>query len=178
MESILRLLPGASRGSYVRRKGLNGQADHDNICDVTVERIGAVTIYKRCETYYRENHKSERRRIDGNLLVARATAAKLGAALGEHRPSPLGFDRTSPQQMTDGNLDHVANLPKVAWRTQDRYQAALDRFQEFCTASDITVVDSFDERNGGRLRSLAARADPDPKRYENGGSGRPMRRVV
>ncbi len=130
-------------------KGHTGQTDSGNIRDVKVDRIGPVTIYKRGDTYYlyyRENRKSERRRVEGNLLVARATAAKVAAALGEHRPSPLGFDRTTPEQMTAGYLDYVANVQKLAWRTQDRYRAALDRFQEFCSAAEISAVDSFDER--------------------------------
>lgn len=129
--------------------GHTGQTKAGNIRDVKVDRIGPVTIYKRGETYYlyyRENRKSERRRVDGNLAVARATAAKVAAALGENRPSPLGFDRTSPQQLTTGYLDFVANVQKLAWRTQDRYRAALDRLREFCEATDVSAVDSIDER--------------------------------
>ena len=131
------------------QKGHTGQTEGGNTRDVKIERIGPVTIYKRGGTYslyYRENGKSERRRIDGNLLVARTTAAKVAAAIGENRPSPLGFDRTSPQKMTSGYLDYVSNVQKLAWRTQDRYRAALDRFSEFCVAAEINAVDSFDER--------------------------------
>lgn len=130
-------------------KGHTGQTDAGNIRDVKVERIGPVTIYKRGETYYlyyRENGKTERRRIEGNLLVARTTAAKVAAAIGENRPSPLGFERTSPQEMAKGYLDYVTNVQKLAWRTQDRYRAALDRFLEFCVATEVSAVDSFDER--------------------------------
>lgn len=126
--------------------GHTGQTKAGNIRDVNVDRIGPVTVYKRGETYYRENRKSERRRVDGNLAVARATAAKVAAALGENRPSPLGFDRTSPQQLTVGYLDFVTNVQKLAWRTQDRYRAALDRLREFCEASEVSAIDSIDER--------------------------------
>ncbi len=129
--------------------GHTGQTKAGNIRDVNVDRIGPVTVYKRGETYYlyyRENRKSERRRVDGNLAVARATAAKVAAALGENRPSPLGFDRTSPQQLTAGYLDFVTNVQKLAWRTQDRYRAALDRLREFCEASEVLAIDSIDER--------------------------------
>ena len=131
------------------QKGHTGQTASGHTRDVKIERIGPVTIYKRGETYslyYRENGKSERRRIDGNLLVARTTAAKVAAAIGENRPSPLGFDRTSPVKLTGGYLDYVANVQKLAWRTQDRYRAALDRFLEFCAAAEINAVDAFDER--------------------------------
>lgn len=135
----------AARG----KKGHTGQTEGGHTRDVKIERIGPVTIYKRGETYslyYRENGKSERRRIDGNLLVARTTAARVAAAIGENRPSPLGFDRTSPEKMTSGYLDFVSNVQKLAWRTQDRYRAALDRFLEFCVAAEINAVDAIDER--------------------------------
>ena len=129
--------------------GHTGQTPAGHIRDVKVDRVGPVTIYKRGETYYlyyRENRKSERRCVDGNLQVARATAAKVAAALGESRPSPLGFDRTTPTKLTQGYLDYVANVQKLAWRTQDRYRAALDRFAEFCTDAEISAVDAVDER--------------------------------
>ena len=68
-----------------------------------IERVGKVTIYRCGDAYYlyyREAGKSERRRVDGNLPVARATAAKVSAALLENRPSPLGYEWTSPEVMT------------------------------------------------------------------------------
>ena len=85
--------------------GHTGQTKSGNVRDVKVDRVVSVTIYKRGDVYYlyyRENRKSERQRIDGNLAVARATAAKVAAALGEDRPSPLGFSRTSPEEMVVG----------------------------------------------------------------------------
>ncbi|MBM3970442.1 MAG: hypothetical protein FJ302_11345 [Planctomycetes bacterium] len=139
-------MPRKARGPV----GHTGQTAGGHIRDVKVDRVGPVTIYKRGETYYlyyRENRKSERRRVDGNLQVARATAAKVAAALGENRPSPLGFERTAPTVLTKGYLDFVTNVQKLAWRTQDRYRAALDRFGEFCAAAEITAVDSVDERS-------------------------------
>ena len=131
------------------QKGHTGQTESGHTRDVKIERIGPVTIYKRGETYslyYRENGKSERRRVDGNLLVARTTAAKVAAAIGENRPSPLGFDRTSPQKLASGYLEYVSGVQKLAWRTQDRYRAALDRFLEFCGAAEINAVDAIVER--------------------------------
>ena len=125
-----------------------GKTSGGNIRDIKVDRIGPVTIYKRGDTYclyYREHKKSQRRRIDGNLAVARATAAKVAAALSEHRPSPLGFERTSPDQLRAGYLDYVENVQRLAWRTQDRYRAALDRFLEYCQADGIKAIDSFQE---------------------------------
>jgi integrase len=124
--------------------GHTGKTESGNTRDVKVERIGPVTIYKRggaCYLYYREDQESERRRVDGNLAVARATAAKVAAALGENRPSPLGFQRTTPRPLVDGYLDYVANVQKLAWRTLDRYRAALDRFLDFCTVAEIVAID-------------------------------------
>lgn len=128
--------------------GHTGQTDSGNTRDVKVDRIGPVTIYKRGSTYYlyyREAGKSERRRVDGNLAVARATAAKVAAALGENRPSPLGFQRTTPQQMVSGYLDYVENVQKLAWRTLDRYRAALERLLDFCVDRDLAAIDAFHE---------------------------------
>ena len=129
--------------------GHTGRTESGSTRDVKVDRIGPVTIYKRGSVYYlyyRENRRSERRRVDGNLAVARATAAKVAAALGEKRPSPLGFQRTTPRQLVDGYLDYVANIQSLAWRTQDRYRAALERLLDFCKAADLVAIDSFDDQ--------------------------------
>jgi integrase len=116
--------------------------------DVKVERIGKITIYKRGETYYlyyRQGGVTQRRKIDGNLAVARATAHKVGDALAENRPSPVAYSRTSPEKMVEGFLDAVANVKKLALRTQDRYRAALDRFLDFCQVSRIGAVDMVEQ---------------------------------
>src|ERR1700739_1548727 len=108
-----------------------GRTASGNTRDVKVERIGKVTIYKRGETYYlyyRQGGVSYRRRIDGNLAAAHATAHKVPNALDEGRASPIAYSRTSPEKMVDGFLDAVAQVQKLALRTQDRYRAALNRF--------------------------------------------------
>ncbi|HTK75586.1 MAG TPA: hypothetical protein VL371_10040, partial [Gemmataceae bacterium] len=72
--------------------GHTGQTAAGYTRDVKVERIGPVTVYKRGHSYYlyyRQARTTERRRIDGNLAVARATAHKIADALAERRPSPL-----------------------------------------------------------------------------------------
>jgi hypothetical protein len=111
--------------------------------DVKVERIGKVTVYKRGDVYYlyyRQGGASQRRRVDGNLAVARATAHKVMTALDEGKPSPVAYLRTSPEKLTEGYLDAVANVQKLALRTQDRYRAALDRFLDFCQTARISTV--------------------------------------
>ena len=135
-----------------RKKGKSthtGQTEAGHTRDVKVERIGRCTIYQRGAVYYlyyREAGKSERRRVDGNLAVARATAAKVEAALNEDRASPLGFSRTAPDRMVAEFLDFTDTVKKLAWRTQDRYRAALTRFTEFCGADSIRTVDAVSER--------------------------------
>ena len=59
-----------------------------------IDRIGGVTIYQRGATYhlyYREHGKSVRRKIDGNLRVARATAGQIVQTLADDRPSMLAL---------------------------------------------------------------------------------------
>jgi site-specific recombinase XerD len=128
--------------------GHSGQTVAGHTRDVKVERIGPITIYKRglrYYLYYREGGISQRRRIDGNLAVARATAHKVADALAERRPSPIVYNRASPDKMVDGFLDAVANVQRLALRTQDRYRAALDRFREFCSEVKLGSIDTIQE---------------------------------
>jgi hypothetical protein len=116
--------------------------------DVKVERIDRVTIYRRGTTYclcYRHGGLSQRRKVDGNLAVARATAHKIVAALNEGRESPVAYQRTSPKKLVDGFLDSVANVQRLALRTQDRYRAALDRFLDYCAVARIGYADAIAE---------------------------------
>jgi site-specific recombinase XerD len=128
--------------------GHTGRTTSGNTRDVKVERIGKVTIYKRGEVfylYYRQGGVSQRRKVEGNLAVARATAHKVMTALNDAKPSPVAYHRTSPEKMVHSYLDAVANVQKLALRTQDRYRAALDRFQDFCKAARLGTIDSVQE---------------------------------
>jgi hypothetical protein len=128
--------------------GHTGKTGTGHTRDLKIERIDQVTIYKRGNTYslyYREGGKTIRKGINGNLAVARATATKVAAGLRDNRPSPLGFERTSPEAMVAGFLGYVADVKKLAWRTQDRYRAALDRFLEFAAEMNLTTVDAIHE---------------------------------
>lgn len=107
-----------------------GKTGKGHTRDVTVDRIGNVTIFKRGPTYYlyyREDGRTKRPKIDGNLSVARATADKVAAALEEDRPSPVSFQRTSPAELVDQYLDYAETVQCLAWRTLDRYRAAKIR---------------------------------------------------
>jgi integrase len=127
--------------------GHTGRTPTGHTRDVKVERIGPVTVYKRGNTYYlyyRQEGVTQRQRVDGNLAAARATAHKVGEALAQDRPSPLAFTRTSPPAFVAGYLGAVAGVQKLALRTQDRYKAALDRFLDFCAATDVKAIDAID----------------------------------
>ena len=128
--------------------GHTGRTAAGHTRDVKVERIGKVTVYKRGDVYYlyyRQGGVTQRRRVEGNLAVARATAHKVLTALDEGKPSPVAYLRTSPEKLVEGYLDAVASVQKLALRTQDRYRAALDRFLDFCQTARISTVDTVDE---------------------------------
>jgi hypothetical protein len=136
-------MPRKSKGSV----GHTGQTEAGHTRDVKVERVGPVTIYKRGSSYYlyyREAGVSRRTKLEGNLAVARATASKVGSALADGRPSPVGHKRTSPKELVTGYLGYITDVRNLALRTQDRYRAALDRFLGFCEDAGIGVVDAID----------------------------------
>jgi len=115
---------------------------------VIVERVGKVTIYQRggsYSLYYRHGGITHRKKIDGNLSVAKATANKILTSIDEVKPSPIAFTRTSPADMVTGYLAAVTNVQKLALRTQDRYRAALQRFLDFCTSEKITGIEVINE---------------------------------
>jgi len=103
-----------------------------------------VTIYRRGLSfflYYRENGKSVRRRVEGNLAVARATPTKVAGALDEERPSPIGFRKVDPATLVSEFVAYTANVQNLALRSQDRYRAALERFVEFAQERGIKSID-------------------------------------
>ena len=78
------------------KKRHTGCTDAGHTRDVKVERIGAVTLEKRGNTYsldYRQDGLTQRQKIDGSLAAARATTHKAGEHLGSTGTShePLGI---------------------------------------------------------------------------------------
>lgn len=131
-----------------KTQGHTGRTGKGNTRDVKIERVGKVTIYQRGKTYflyYRDGGISQRRKIDGNLAVARNTAHKIITSLAEGKPSPIAYNRTSPEKLVDGFLDATANVQSLSLRTQDRYRAAMQRFKDFATDAKIRVIDSVQE---------------------------------
>lgn len=126
----------------------SGRTDKGHVRDVKVERIGGVTIYQRGSTYYlyyREGGKSVRRKVDGNLATARATAGKIVSSLAEERPSLFNYQRTSPQKLVDDFLASAADVKRLSLRTCDRYRAALSRFREFCEHAEIRSLEAIQQ---------------------------------
>ena len=125
-----------------------GYTSSGSVKDTKVERIRRVTIYRRGDVYYlyyRENGNSIRRPVEGSLNTARATASKIAVAMDEGRPSPLGFLRTSPADLITQYLSYTKEVQGLASRSQDRYRAALERFQDFTAEQEIQTVDSVTE---------------------------------
>jgi hypothetical protein len=161
------------------RSGHTGRTAAGHTRDVKIERIGKVTIYQRGETYhlyYRQGGITQRRKVEGNLAVARTTAHKVMTALDEGCPSPLAYNRTTPEATVKGYLGAVTNVRKLALRTQDRYRAALDRFLDYCQVAGISAIDRIEEvtvetfvqwlRGQKRTRNGPPRAGGTPTRSE------------
>lgn len=130
-------------------RGHTGVTQGGNVRFVKVERIGKVTVYKRAKTfslYYREQGRTIRSPIDGNLAVARSTASKINGQLEDGQRSMFSFQKVTPLTFIDEFLAYVRDVQKLAWRTVERYRAALERFVDFAeSAGDITTIDQVDE---------------------------------
>lgn len=91
-----------------RSRGHTGHTKSGNVRDTRIERIGRVTIYKRAKAYYlyyRERGRTMRRKVEGNLAIARALASKTTAALAEGSPSPFGFARVTIAELEHFKVD-------------------------------------------------------------------------
>jgi len=125
-----------------------GKTPSGHTRDVKVERVRNVTIYRRGRTYYlyyREDGRSVRRKVDGNLAVARATASKVAAALDSGQQSPLGFHRTAPTVMVEKFIEYTEHVQGLAIGTRERYRAALGHFVTFAGQAGIRSVDRVSE---------------------------------
>ena len=129
-----------------RAATVSGRTAGGHVRDRKVERIGPVTIYKRGNVYYlyyRESGETKRPRIDGNLAVARATAHDVAKALAIEQLSPFSFQRTSPQELVAEYLQFVEETQRRAWRTCQRYRAALERWLDFMEDRGYHAIDNI-----------------------------------
>lgn len=130
-------------------RGRTGTTAGGHVRYVKVDRIGGVTIYKRGETfslYYRENGRTVRSIVDGNVAVARATASKVNAQLEDGQRSMFSFLKVTPRRLVQEYLAYVRDGQRLAWRTTERYRAALERFVDFAESDGgIATVDRVEE---------------------------------
>lgn len=84
--------------------------------------------------------------IDGNLAAARATASKINGQLEEGQRSMFSFQKITPKRFVDQFVAYVRDVQQLAWRTVERYRAALQRFVDFAEPDgDIATIDQVEE---------------------------------
>jgi len=171
-------LAGQRRG----KEGLKSRAKNaDRGRYVKVARLGKVSIYRRGRSYwiyFRDKGRSIRKRIDGNLAVARATASQVNVHLEQGRSSPFSFQTKPIVQVVENFLEHCRVIRGLRVRTVRRYRAALDHFLEFVnTRPNLNNIDQVKEstveefvrylRRKKRVRSGEKTGPRD--RYKTGG---------
>ena len=118
---------------------------------------------------------TRRTKVDGNLAVARATAARVASALGERRPSPVGHRPDHAREAWSRATSMPSPTSRISpSRTRDRYRAAPDRFLGFCDDAGIAADRRVDERTvedfvrwlrgQTRTRNGAAKGKREPTR--------------
>lgn len=165
----------------VSGKKHTGRTESGSSKHVRVDRIGRVSIYRRGRTYYicyRENRKTVRRNIDGNLATARATASRANTSLEEGSPSPFGYKSITVEELISEFLSHCEEVKGLAMRTLDRYRAALEHFKEFSRSRssgttadrvDETTVDEFVKWLRKQSRAANGADSGDQDRYADSG---------
>ena len=104
---------------------------------IRVTRLGKVTIYRRGRNYwlyFRDSGKTVRRRSNGNLAIAKATASHVNVYLEQRRPSTFDFASRPIGKVTEEFLDHCRLARGLRVRTLKRYEAALNHFKKFVEA--------------------------------------------
>lgn len=116
---------------------------------VKVARLGKVSIYRRGRSYwiyFRDKGRSIRKKIDGNLAVARATASQVNVHLEQGRSSPFSFQTKPISQVVENFLEHCRAVRGLRIRSVRRYRAALDHFLEFVnTRPNLNNIDQVKE---------------------------------
>ena len=98
---------------------------------VRVSRLGKGTIYRRGShywLYFRDSGKTVRKRLDGDLATAKATASHVNIYLEQKRPSPFDFASRPIGNVVEEFLDHCRMGRGLRVRTLKRYEAALGHF--------------------------------------------------
>ncbi len=118
-------------GLSVKRQKAKGS---DPTRYVKIARLGKVTIYRRGRSYwiyYRDGGKSIRKKVDGNLATARATASHVNVYLEQGRSSPFSFQTKPIARVVKDFLEHCRDVRALRIRSVRRYRAALEHFLDF-----------------------------------------------
>jgi len=116
---------------------------------VKVARLGRVSIYRRGRNYwiyFRDKGRTIRKKIDGNLAVARATASQVNVHLEQGRSSPFSFQTKPISRVVKDFIEHCRVVRGLRIRSVQRYRAALDHFLDFVnTKPHLNNIDQVKE---------------------------------
>jgi len=123
--------------------------DSDRSRYIKTARLGKVTIYRRGRSYwlyFRDGGKSIRKKIDGSLATARATASQVNVNLEQGHTSPFNFQTRPIAQAVRDFIEHCKDVRGLRIRSVRRYRAALDHFLEFLnTKPHLNNIDQVKE---------------------------------
>lgn len=116
---------------------------------VKVARLGKVSIYRRGRSYwiyFRDKGRTIRKKIDGNLAVARATASQINVHLEQGCSSPFSFQTKPISRVVNDFIEHCRMVRGLRIRSVQRYRAALDHFLDFVnTKPHLRNIDQVKE---------------------------------
>jgi integrase len=123
--------------------------DSDRSRYIKTARLGKVTIYRRGKNYwlyFRDGGRSIRKKVDGNLATARATASQVNVHLEQGHTSPFSFQTKPVTQTVRDFIEHCKDVRGLRIRSVRRYKAALDHFLEFVnTKPHLNNIDQVKE---------------------------------
>ena len=96
--------------------------------------------------YFRDKGRTIRKKIDGNLAVARATASQVNVHLEQGRSSPFSFQTKPISRVVKDFIEHCRVVRGLRIRSVQRYRAALDHFLDFVnTKLHLNNIDQVKE---------------------------------
>ena len=148
---------------------------------IKVARLGKVSVYRRGSSYwiyFRDSGKSIRKRIDGNLATAKATASQINVHLEQKQPSPFNLQTKPVAKVVQDFLEHCKLARGLRIRSLKRYRAALAHFVDFvsskphlCNIDQIkeTTVDEFVRYLHDKKRVRSGEKNGPKERYTPSG---------
>jgi len=173
--------PSGQRQKKKQAKRKSKGKDSDGTRYIKVARLGKVTIYRRGRSYwiyFRDGGRSIRKKVDGNLATARATASHVNVHLEQGRTSPFSFQTRPIAQVVNDFLEHCRDIRGLRIRSVRRYRSALDHFLDFVNSKphlrniDQVKESTVDEfvRYMRKLKRVRSGEKTGPKgNYKTGG---------